>query len=146
MLFRSNRRTIYLPFKRERPTGELEILSVFDFPHPNDIVGERGNSTVPTQALFLTNSPFMKDHSRRMAEHWLRIEPSDDRQRLQRLLMTALGRSIEEPEIEFAMQFIHACREDYIQSGVADPAQANLAAWTEYCHAILGSNEFLFYE
>ena len=58
-----NRRTIYLPFKRKRPEGELEILSIFDFPHPNDIVGARPNTTVATQALFLLNAPFVKQQA-----------------------------------------------------------------------------------
>ncbi|MEK6234379.1 MAG: DUF1549 and DUF1553 domain-containing protein, partial [Planctomycetales bacterium] len=51
-----NRRSVYLPLKRERPVGELEILSAFDFPHPSEITGARPNTTVATQALFLLNA------------------------------------------------------------------------------------------
>ena len=62
-----NRRSVYLPLKRERPLGELEILSVFDFPHPNDITGARPNTTVATQALFLLNAPFVKQQASKLA-------------------------------------------------------------------------------
>lgn len=34
-----NRRSVYLPLRRERPVEDQEILSIFDFPHPNEIVG-----------------------------------------------------------------------------------------------------------
>ncbi len=58
-----NRRSVYLPLKRERPLGELEVLSVFDFPHPSEVTGVRPDTTVATQALFLLNSPFVKQQA-----------------------------------------------------------------------------------
>ena len=51
-----NHRTIYQPLLRDRVPDEW---SMFDFPVPELVTGRRGVTTVPTQALFLMNSPFI---------------------------------------------------------------------------------------
>ena len=151
------RRSIYLPYKRERPSGELEILSVFDFPHPNDITGQRPNTTVATQALFLINAPLMKEQARKMAEHWIAKVPEDDVERFEQLVLTAysrlpdqraFGQNAAKHGVEqlSVLEFLRSCRESYAASGQLDQDQARVSAWAELCHAILGSNEFLFYE
>jgi hypothetical protein len=153
-----NRRSVYLPLKRDRPTGELEILSVFDFPHPNDITGQRSNSTVATQALFLINAPLMKEQALRMAEHWIARVPEDQAERYRQLILAAYSRPLDDglagldgarrevPELESAMDFLRFCKDSTMTSGDRSQEQATLAAWSELCQAILGSNEFMFYE
>ena len=49
-------RSIYLPVARQ---AIPEVLKTFDFAEPSIIVGRRGVTTVPTQALFLLNSDFV---------------------------------------------------------------------------------------
>ncbi|MCY2997708.1 MAG: PSD1 and planctomycete cytochrome C domain-containing protein [Planctomycetota bacterium] len=153
-----NRRTVYLPLKRERPSGELEILSVFDFPHPNDITGQRSNSTVATQALFLINAPMIKEQALKMAEHWIAKVPEDDAERYRQVILAAYSRPVdfglaaddptrsEIDELKSAMEFLKFCKDSTMASGDRSQEQATLAAWSELCHAILGSNEFMFYE
>ena len=153
-----NRRSVYLPLKRERPSGELEILSVFDFPHPNDITGQRSNSTVATQALFLINAPMIKEQALKMAEHWIARVPEDDAERYRQLILAAYSRSVDHglatndatrselDELTSAMEFLKFCKDSMMASGDRSQEQATLAAWSELCHAILGSNEFMFYE
>ncbi len=132
------RRSVYLPFKRERPLGELEILSVFDFPHPSDITGARPNTTVATQALFLLNAPFVKQQATKLAERLKQDEPDDERDRINRLYLLTLGRPATSPETETALTFLTQCAEEL----KGDRA----TAWTQLCHAVLGSNSFLFRE
>jgi hypothetical protein len=133
-----NRRSVYLPFKRERPVGELEILSVFDFPHPNDITGARPNTTVATQALFLLNAPFVKKQSARLADRLNKGQPDDERARVNQLYLLTISRPATTDEIATALAFLDQCTEDL---------QGNRpAAWTQLCHAVLGSNGFLFRE
>ncbi|MEO1998082.1 MAG: DUF1553 domain-containing protein, partial [Planctomycetaceae bacterium] len=98
-----NRRSIYLPFKRERPLGDLEILSVFDFPHPSDIIGARSETTVATQALFLLNAPFVKQQASRLAERLMRDEPRGERTRINRLYLLTISRPALADEIESAL-------------------------------------------
>jgi hypothetical protein len=49
-------RTIYLPVMRTGFTGEDRIRSYFDFVNPALIAGQRNQTIVPTQSLFLMNN------------------------------------------------------------------------------------------
>ena len=51
------RRSVYLTVKRSVPVA---FLQVFDQPEPIQSVGARGIATVPTQALTMMNSPFVR--------------------------------------------------------------------------------------
>ena len=137
-----NRRSVYLPLKRERPIGELEILSIFDFPHPSEITGARPSTTVATQALFLLNAPFVKHQAHKLAERLASESPDDERVRVNRLYLLTVSRPAEANEIETAMAFLDRC------AGIcaSAPGNARLAAWTQLCHAVICSNTFLFLE
>ena len=139
-----NRRSVYLPFKRKRPLGELEILSAFDFPHPNDITGARTNTTVATQALFLLNAPFVKQQATKLAERLQQDQPDDERARINQLYLLTVNYPAEDAEIEIALTFLDQCTRDLISG--SDTAAARSAAWTQLCHAVLASNRFLFRE
>ena len=133
-----NRRSVYLPLKRERPVGELEILSAFDFPHPSEITGTRPNTTVATQALFLLNSPFVKYQASKLAERLTKEEPDDEQARLNRLYLLTISRTASSEEIETATIFLDQCARDL--------KGERSAAWIQLCHAVMGSNNFLFRE
>jgi len=133
-----NRRTVYLPFRRARPAGELEILSLFDFPHPSDITGARANTTVATQALFLMNGPFVKQQATRLAGR-LAKEEANESERVKRLYLLTLNRPPEAEELESAIAFLDQGETDFKENG-------RDRAWTQLCHAILSSNDFLFRE
>ncbi len=146
------RRSVYLPLKRARPTGELEILSAFDFPHPSEITGARANTTVATQALFLLNAPFVKQQAGRLADRLRQDQPDDERARINRLYLLTVSRPADATEIETALAFLDQCTAD-LSSGTspqaspqANPEAARWTAWTQLCHAVLGSNSFLFCE
>ena len=133
-----NRRSIYLPFKRERPAGELEILSTFDCPHPSEITGARPNTTVATQALFLLNAPFVKRQANNLAERLTKAEPNDELARINQLYLLTVSRPATSDEIETALAFL--------DQGAEDLKGNRPAAWTQLCHAMLSSNGFLFRE
>lgn len=137
----ANRRTVYLPMKRERPQGDLEILSTFDFPHPNEITGSRPETTVATQALFLMNSPFVKTQARKLAERLVREAPDDERARIRLLHLLTLNRPADVATTDAALAFLDDCSRDF---GSGSDARAQ--AWMQFCHAMLGSNGFLFRE
>ncbi|MDA0813125.1 MAG: DUF1553 domain-containing protein, partial [Verrucomicrobia bacterium] len=139
----SRRRTIYFPLKRERPQGDLEILSTFDFPHPSEITGARPETTVATQALFLMNAPFVKTQARHLAERLAKEESGDERARIHRLYLLAVNRPADADAIESAMAFLDDCTRELSTAGREN---ARTEAWTQLCHAVLGSNNFLFRE
>ena len=138
-----NRRSIYLPLRRERPAGELEILSTFNFPHPSEIVGARPETTVATQALFLMNSPFVKHQASKLAER-LENEEANERARVRRLYLLAVSRPAELNEINTALTFLDHCSRDMASKSSDKDLRAR--AWTQLCHAVLASNNFLFRE
>ncbi len=139
-----NRRSIYLPFKRERPQGELEILSVFDFPHPSEITGARPETTVATQALFLMNAPFVKHQADQLAERLISEETANESARINLLYLLTVNRPPEADEIETALTFLDQCELDLASN--SSPENFRREAWSQLCHALLSSNNFLFRE
>jgi len=134
-----DRRTIYQRFKRKRPEGELELLAMFDFPHPNEITGSRPSTTVATQALFLLNSGAVKSAAKRTAERLLSLAEVDDDARVRKLYFEAFARPASDAEVARDLAFLK-------EYGQGDEEAGRTKAWTEYCHAILISNRFLFRE
>ena len=139
----SRRRTVYFPLRRERPQGDLEILSTFDFPHPSEITGARPETTVATQALFLMNAPFVKDQARHLAGRLAKEESGDEHARIRRLYLLTVNRPADAAEVESAMAFLDDCTRDL---STASRENARTEAWAQLCHAVLGSNNFLFRE
>jgi hypothetical protein len=120
-------RTIYLPVVRHSAQpGPAELRNVFDFAQPSEFTGKRSVTAVPTQALFLMNSPIVKKHAAALAERMSK-EP-DESKRIELLWLTLLNRPITEPERLESIEFLKE---------VGD------GAWVELCHALLASNEFL---
>ena len=64
-LFETSRRSVYVPAFRN---SMLDLFEVFDIANPNLVVGHRNTSTLPTQALYLMNSPWVIEQSRAAAK------------------------------------------------------------------------------
>ena len=100
---------------------------MFDFAQPSEFTGQRAITAVPTQALFLMNSPEVKKHVAALAAR-MKKETADDAKRLEYLWLSLLNRPITAQEQREAAVFLK---------------QAGEGAWSELCHALLASNEFL---
>ncbi|MDP7009910.1 MAG: DUF1553 domain-containing protein [Verrucomicrobiota bacterium] len=101
--FDGARRSIYTPVFRNTP---LEIMQVFDFADPNLVVGERTTSSVPTQALYLMNSPFVREQAKVATQRLLREKLADDSTRVERAYRLALGRNATSREREIILTFL----------------------------------------
>src|SRR5262249_58222347 len=66
------RRSVYLPVVRNAPP---DLLSLFDAADPNALSAVRNDTTVPAQALYLLNNPFVRAQARRFA-HSLMPDPT----------------------------------------------------------------------
>ncbi len=139
-----NRRTVYQPLRRHPPSGDLEILPVFNFPHPNDITGARPQTTVATQALFLMNAPFVKAQATNLNLRIHQKSGNDESARLQLLYLLVTGRPPSESEAELSLRFLDslAMRDN---NGIVNPVFRR-NAWEQLCHGLLVSNNFLFKE
>ena len=121
-------RTIYLPVIRSgAQPGPAELRNVFDFPQPSQFTGQRSITAVPTQALFLMNSPAVREQAASLAARMQEVSDNDP-QRLQKLWLTLLNRPMTESERQETLTFLK---------------EAGEQAWIELCHAMLASNEFL---
>jgi hypothetical protein len=88
------------------------------------------------------NAPFVKEQARRTAERLL-AEAGDDPARLARLYFLALNRPPSAEETRLALLFLGECEGT---PGLPPAGDRRLQAWTQLCHAVLASNEFLFKE
>jgi Protein of unknown function (DUF1553)/Protein of unknown function (DUF1549)/Planctomycete cytochrome C len=126
-------RSVYLGILRGAPLPES--LALFDVANPNIITAQRDETTVPSQALYLMNSPFIIDQSRTTAQRILNVKDLDDPGRVDLAFRTFYGRPATATEKERAMQFIADMTKD-----LGKPADA----WTSFCQVLIASAEFRY--
>ena len=101
----TTRRTVYGFVERQNLPG---LFRTFDFASPDTTSAQRFHTTVPQQALFLMNSPFVVRQAQRILERAeVKSAPSDE-QRLQRLHQIVLQRTPDPDELKLAQQFLAA--------------------------------------
>jgi hypothetical protein len=137
VLDNSLRRSVYLRVKRSEL---LPIMTMFDAPEPTQSIGQRSVTTVPTQALALMNSPFVRRQAEKLAS---RIKPSDGAplsSAIDRGYRIAFGRAPTEPEQARMQAFLDQQR----MALGADTAETTDKALVEFCHVLLCLNEFVY--
>jgi hypothetical protein len=133
-------RTVYLPIIRSGPqAGPAEVRNVFDFTQPAESAGQRSVTAVPTQALFLMNGPLLRERAKDLASKLIETETSDDA-RLASLWLRVLNRPMSSDEQLAALGFLTDVRSQLSNDSTELIEQR---AWSELCHALLASNEFL---
>lgn len=134
-----NRRSVYQPIMRGSLFRDLDVLTLFDFADPDQIVAVRAATTVPTQSLFLLNSDFIKEAAQKLAASTL-ADSDEDSARISRIYVTLFGRAARDAEIADARAFLESSRSTRTSTNDA----AVLDDWTELCRALLISAEFLY--
>jgi hypothetical protein len=135
-VYDTNRRSIYLITHRLKRNP---ILANFDSADPSSSTGERFTTTVPTQALFFMNDPFVHARAAAMVT---RLKPvSDDHARLDLAFNTLFARNATAEEQAAAAKFIA----DY-EAALIDkpPSDRTPLAWAAYYRMLLSSNEFIY--
>lgn len=124
------RRSVYTPIFRNRL---LELFEVFDFPDPNIVAGRRNISTVPTQALYLMNNPFVMTQARYAAQATLKEKGLDDGQRVELAYRKCLGRLPSGRERELALAYVAAAG-----------STEQLAAWERFYQTLFACVDFRY--
>lgn len=137
------RRTVYQPIMRNSQMEGIDILNLFDFKDPDQVAGTRMPTTVPTQMLYLMNSPFVKDQSRHLAQGLLYDKSLDDSARVSKIILAALNRPAGDRDVQQAHAFISDFKAGLTKAS-STSADQDLEAWSRYCHAIWVSSEFLY--
>ena len=130
----SPRRSVYL---RVRRSELIPFLTLFDAPEPLQSVGERGLTTVPTQALTLLNSPFVRDCANKLAARVFSRDASLE-EALEKAFQIALSRSPERTELERFLGYLNT------QLGTNPTPDSALKALSQTCLALLCTNEFIY--
>jgi hypothetical protein len=136
------RRTVYLPILRKEMPRELDMLSAFNFADPAVVAGDRDETIVPTQALYLLNSPFVREQSRVAARRLLNRSDTDDA-RVSWYYRTVLGRPATPDEIKVSLAFVDRMAEQIVTLP-GDVSSVQIEAWARFCQSLMACNEFIF--
>jgi mono/diheme cytochrome c family protein len=140
----SRRRTVYGFIDRQNLQG---LFRTFDFATPDATSPQRYSTTVPQQALFLMNSPFVVEQARHLAGRPEVSEKTEPAQRIQALYRLVYGRAAATDEVRMGLEFLRTA--EAARSGQAIAAQPPetpkpLTPWEEFAQVLLMSNEFHF--
>jgi hypothetical protein len=136
-VYEHNRRSVYLMIQRLK---RHPFLALFDGADPNASTAERTVTTVPTQALYFLNDPFLHVASERWAQRLIISDPRPERQ-LELAWNAALGRKPSPAELQESLDFLEEYRRELQQLQEPNLAHKPLAA---FLRLLLGSNEFLY--
>ncbi len=123
------RRTVYGLIDRQSLPG---LFRAFDFAAPDQSAERRPMTTVPQQALFGLNSPFMTEQAKALAA---RTDKFSGEARVRELYRLAFARNAEAAEVQIGLRFVES-----------PPGQerSQLTAWQQYAQVLLLTNEMMF--
>ena len=127
------RRTIYGFIDRQNLDG---VYRAFDFASPDTSSPRRFVTTVPQQALFLMNNPFVIAQAKHLAGR-PEVAGSSPTERVERFYRLLLGRLPDSRERAAAVAFLE-------RFGKAGSEPGGLSPWEAYGQVLLLSNEFAF--
>ena len=120
------RRSIYLQAHRSvrHPT-----LSLFDPPGTERSIGQRETSTAPEAALFALNSPLVWQLAEHFAERLKREAGTESAKQIEQAYLVALSRSPSQEELAIGLDLL---------------GSSGGHSLVDYCHILLGLNEFIY--
>ncbi|MBL8815846.1 MAG: DUF1553 domain-containing protein [Planctomyces sp.] len=133
-IYPTNARSIYVPFFRN---AMLNLFDVFDIANPNMVTGKRTTSTLPSQSLFLMNSPFVLEQAELAASHFLaqtnvQQEHLDDA--ISHAWLMTCGRRPTTSELLETRDYL------------SHHGSTNVSAWADVFHSLFTSIDFRFVE
>ncbi len=127
--YNSNRRAIYLPVIRNHV---YDLFELFDFPDPGTVNGNRADTTIAPQSLYLMNSPLVLRTCATMAKQLLAEGKPNNTERVEWLYVKVYNRKPTANESKRAVAFVN------------EFCQERQASWQALCQTLLSSNEFLY--
>lgn len=122
----ANRRTLYAYIDRQYTPN---LFRAFDFPSPDTLSPQRDTTTIPQQALFMMNNPFVMENTKALLRRPDVAAAKDDVAKIDRLHRLCYGRPPAAEDIALARAFL---------------ADGKPATWERYVQALLAANEFVF--
>jgi hypothetical protein len=138
-VYPTNRRSVYLMTQRFQ---RHPYLALFDGPDTNTTTEQRPTSTVPLQALFMMNSPFVKEQAGALAQRLL-TTVRDPRERIEQAVKLLYGRTPVVGECEkflnYVGEYVHAAG----KTGTPTD-RLEIESWTSCVRVLLCANEFVY--
>jgi mono/diheme cytochrome c family protein len=130
----SPRRAVYAYIDRQNLPGTFRA---FDLASPEQHTPQRFVTTVPQQALFLLNSPFVTDAARAVVKRPEVVKATDPAAKVTAVYRAVLSRNPTAEEAELAKEFVTTAEQSETKLG-------QLPAWEQLAQVLLLSNEFAF--
>jgi hypothetical protein len=135
--YETMKRSVYVMQKRNRRSA---FFALFDGADPNASTARRDTTTVPTQALYFMNDPFVHARAAQFAARILAAAPTA-LARLDFACRQLFGRNASAEEQADATEFLRA----YAVTCTGQPVeQQDALAWSAYARVLFGSNELLY--
>ncbi len=127
----TTRRTVYGMLDRSNLPGTFRV---FDLASPDQHSPQRFQTTVPQQALFLLNSPFVTEQAKALVNRPEVIAAKSTDEKVIRIYRAVLNRNPTPDEMGLGRAFVGS-------GGKSDGA---FGPWEQYAQVLLLSNEFAF--
>ena len=137
-------RSVYLPVLRNLTP---DAMSYFDFPDPSETRGARDATNVPTQSLYLLNSPFVIGMARSTAKLLLQSDPAGnlgDEAYLRVFGREATSEELANVESYVASRIAELESRDEPKGKSGKQRRRVEIAWSEVVHAMFASAEFRY--
>ena len=105
-------------------------MQVFDFADPNMVTGKRTTSSVPTQALYMLNSSFIKENAT-SASKTIIMSQNISTSKIEEAYKIVLGR-------------LPTAKENQIIENYLSSEEDELKAWTNIFQSLFSSIDFRF--
>lgn len=125
-------RSVYLPVIRDRLP---DVLELFDFAEPSLVTGDRDQTNVPVQALYLMNSPFVQARADGLASKLSQLTDSNE-ERIALGFQLCFARQPLPQELERSLRFLNQ------DQGAGEEAATENIVLVSYCQALLSAAEF----
>lgn len=134
-------RSIYLPIVRDQVP---EVLALFDFANPSLVSGDRDNTNVPSQSLYLLNNAQVQALSDGFARR-VYDSAKDNPGRITNAYWIAFGRPPTPQESQATRTFFSEYAQDAAKAkNTKNGADVSMYAWSAFCQALMASAEFRY--
>ena len=132
----THRRTVYGFIDRQNLPG---VFRTFDFASPDTTNPQRFQTTVPQQALFMMNSPFVVEQARALVTATQFQQEQAYEEQVHELYGRVFARRAEPAEVDAALRYV-----TLQLTQPRDEAKNALSPWAKYAQVLLETNEFVF--
>jgi hypothetical protein len=139
LLTGNDHRSVFLPIVRDLVPPSLDL---FDYAEPSLVTGKRDVTTVPSQALYLMNNPYVTRAADNMARR-LFEEASSDPERIKLAFQLAFGRTPTDTEAAKVKHFFDQTQNLPVSRNSRSQNRSG-STWSSFCQALLCSAEFRY--